>query len=169
MLLLLLVSLCCCFKFFFCCCYFWCCFCRFVVVVVVVAVVVDKHNYLFFGYKLWMMKGQIHEEANETYEATQAYRNGVSISFIHYFCLFDTINILCDSLTVLIIQAGYALLQYYTDVGLCVSEKYIRFLVNKRMFKVETPSSCDLSTTVELNRPMGFEPASRFILGLRDT
>ena len=39
---------------------------------------------LFLHFKLWMMKGQIHEEAKETYEATQAYRNGVRYSFMFF-------------------------------------------------------------------------------------
>lgn len=38
-----------------------------------------------------MMKGQIHEEAKETYEATQAYRNGVRYSFI-FFHRIDNID-----------------------------------------------------------------------------
>lgn len=34
--------------------------------------------FCLFVCKLWMMKGQIHEEEKDMYEAQQAFRNGVS-------------------------------------------------------------------------------------------
>lgn len=41
-------------------------------------------------FQLWMMKGQICEGEKDTYEARQAYRNGVSFcAVLFYFLLFS--------------------------------------------------------------------------------